>query len=124
MGLASSKSPTHILSAILILTGLIGAVLQIINWQTRYKLLLAGPIGTLASAIALASRSGFGERLNPHDDELTMEKKLDDLRFGLDNRTGAIIAYEVESKKLQSEDLANDSDAANGRILGDGIEYI
>ena len=52
-----------------------------------------------------------------------MEKKLDDLRFGLEKRTGAIIAYEVEMKKFQSEDLADD-DTVNSRILGDGIKYI
>jgi hypothetical protein len=55
-------------------------------------LLLAAPPGSLASAIALTSRSGFGVRLVPYDDELALKEKLNDLRFRLDERTGAILA--------------------------------
>ena len=61
----------------------------------RKKLLLATPPGSIASIVALTSRSGFGELLLPYDDELTLEKKLDGLRFRLDRRTGAIVADDI-----------------------------
>ena len=84
----------------LILTGVIGVFLQVINLQRRKQLLLGAPPGSIATAIALTSRSGFGELLLPYDDEVTLQKKLEGLRFRLDKRTGAIIA-EAETEKPQ-----------------------
>lgn len=49
--------------------------------------------------MALTSRSGFGELLYPYDDELTLEKKLDGIRFRLDRRTGAIVADDYETER-------------------------
>jgi len=75
-------------------TGIIGIFLHIIHRRARKRLLLAAPPGSIASVVALTSRSGFGELLLPYDDELTHEKKLEGLRFRLDRRTGAILAEE------------------------------
>lgn len=66
--------------------------------RQRQTLKLAAPPGSLASAIALTSRSGFGELLYPYDDEATLEKKLEGLRFRLDQRTGAILAEDFDSE--------------------------
>ncbi|KAJ3505074.1 hypothetical protein NLJ89_g7605 [Agrocybe chaxingu] len=86
--------PAHILACILIFTGIGGIVIQVILRNKRKKLLLAAPPGSIAAVVALTARSGFGELLLPYDDELTLERKLDGLRFRLDRRTGAILAEE------------------------------
>jgi len=71
-----------------------GIFLHVIHRRARKRLLLAAPPGSIASVVALTSRSGFGELLLPYDDEPTLEKKLEGLRFRLDRRTGAILAEE------------------------------
>ncbi|CAA7266310.1 unnamed protein product [Cyclocybe aegerita] len=86
--------PAHILACILIFTGIGGISIQVILRNKRKKLLLAAPPGSIAAVVALTARSGFGELLLPYDDELTLERKLDGLRFRLDRRTGAILAEE------------------------------
>ena len=101
IGTRSSPLPAHILAITLILTGSLGIFLQIIGWRTRKQLLLAAPPGSIASSMALTSRSGFGMRLAPYDDELTLEEKLDGLRFRLDKRTGDILAEDINSVSLQ-----------------------
>ncbi|KAH9475216.1 hypothetical protein JR316_0012327 [Psilocybe cubensis] len=91
--------PAHFLAIILILTGVIGMYLHVHNRRQRKTLLLATPPGSIASIVALTSRSGFGELLYPYDDELTLEKKLDGIRFRLDRRTGAILADDFETER-------------------------
>ncbi|KAF9005096.1 hypothetical protein BDQ17DRAFT_1353790 [Cyathus striatus] len=88
--------PAHTLAIALFLIGLIGIFLHIFARRQRRKLLLSAPPGSIASIVALTSRSGFGELLLPYDDEHTLEKKLDGLRFRLDRRTGAIVAEDEE----------------------------
>ncbi|KAJ7280296.1 hypothetical protein C8J57DRAFT_1124912 [Mycena rebaudengoi] len=88
--------PAHILAFLLFGTGFLGVFLHLIGRRQRRNLFIAAPPGTIASAVALTSRSGFGELLLPYDNLMTMEKKLDGLRFRLDKRTGAILADEYE----------------------------
>ncbi|KAJ7119520.1 hypothetical protein C8R44DRAFT_672332 [Mycena epipterygia] len=88
--------PAHILAFFLFFTGFLGVFLQLINRRQRRNLFLAAPPGTVASALALTARSGFGDLLLPYDDVATMEKKLGGLRFRLDKRTGAILADDYE----------------------------
>jgi len=107
--------PAHIFAFILIFTGVIGTFIQVVGRRRRKRLLLTAPIGNIASTIALTSRSGFGELLLPYDDELTMEKKLDGLRFRLDKRTGAILADEVETEKRVDD--ATSSLLSGGRTM-------
>ncbi len=68
--------------------------------------MLAAPPGSIASITALTARSGFGELLLPYDDEATLEKKLDGIKFRLDKRTGAIVADEVSSVPGMGRDEA------------------
>ena len=82
----------------LIVTGVIGMLVHFNHRRQRQTLKLAAPPGSIASAVALTSRSGFGELLYPYDDEATLEKKLDGLRFRLDRRTGAILAEDLDSE--------------------------
>ncbi|KDR72946.1 hypothetical protein GALMADRAFT_252304 [Galerina marginata CBS 339.88] len=92
--------PAHLLSVALILTGIIGMVVGVLNRRQRKTLLLATPPGTIAATVALTSRSGFGELLLPYDDEPALEKKLDGLKFRLDRRTGAIVADDEETERV------------------------
>ncbi|KAF7328967.1 Tubulin beta chain [Mycena venus] len=110
-----SPFPAHILAFFLFASGFLGVFLHLINRRQRRNLFLAAPHGSIAAAVALTSRSGFGDlfvtvrhlnslfhRMNPnagdhrYDDLATIEKKLDGLRFRLDKRTGAIIADDYE----------------------------
>jgi hypothetical protein len=47
--------------------------------------------GTIGSAVALTSHSGFGQLLMPYDDGAACSRALAPLRFCLDRRTGAIV---------------------------------
>ncbi|KAJ7471870.1 hypothetical protein FB451DRAFT_1089993 [Mycena latifolia] len=88
--------PGHILAFFLFVSGFLGVFLQLINRRQRRNLFLASPPGTIAAALALTARSGFGDLLLPYDDLQTIEKKFDGLRFRLDKRTGAILADDYE----------------------------
>lgn len=89
--------------------GLTGLVIHFFNFRQRRELLLAAPPGSIASITALTARSGFGELILPYDDEATLEKKLDGIKFRLDERTGAIVADESEGVPWMDRDDAMDS---------------
>jgi len=72
--------------------GLVGLVVHITHMRVRRNLWLTSPPGSIAAIVSLTSRSGFGDVLLPYDDEATIARKLKGLRFGLDGRTGAIVA--------------------------------
>jgi hypothetical protein len=74
------------------LMGAAGAVIHFISRRERRKLLLATRPGSIAAIVSLTSRSGWGELLLPYDDQDSIAEKLGALKFGLDARTGAIIA--------------------------------
>ncbi|GLB42726.1 putative protein of unknown function (DUF3433) [Lyophyllum shimeji] len=98
--------PGHALALFLILTGIIGFVVQFLHTRERRKLLVAAPPGSIAAIVSLTSRSGFGELLYPYDDAATLERKLEGLRFRLDRRTGAIVAddYGTERAHMGPDD--------------------
>jgi hypothetical protein len=131
-----SPFPAHILAFFLFATGFLGVFLQLINRRQRRNLFLAAAPGSLAAAVALTSRSGFGDLLLPcvaslsplfqlyahngdhrYDDDLTIEKKLDGLRFRLDKRTGAVIADDYEP---MGDDPIRGPDDAMMSLLGHG----
>ena len=106
--------PAHTLATIMFLMGAAGAIFHFISRRERRKLLLATRPGSIAAIVALTSRSGWGELLLPYDDEDSMAEKLDTLRFGLDARTGAIVAEDAhvnrqDDVKLVLLDEANTS---------------
>ncbi|TEB26481.1 hypothetical protein FA13DRAFT_1636029 [Coprinellus micaceus] len=84
--------PAHFLASILVFTGIVGMIIHVLHRGQRKKLRLSAEPGTIAAAAALVSRSGWGNLLTPYDGELTMEQKLEGLKFSFDKRTGAIIA--------------------------------
>ncbi|KAJ7084169.1 hypothetical protein C8R43DRAFT_1082852 [Mycena crocata] len=88
--------PAHVLAFLLFASGFLGVFLHLINRRQRRNLFLAAPPGTIAAAVALTARSGFGDLLLPYDDLTKLEKKLEGLRFRLDKRTGAILADDYE----------------------------
>jgi hypothetical protein len=102
------------LAALLILTGIVGIYLHAVNRRQTKNIHLAVLPGTIAGTVSLTSRSGWGELLTPYDDILVLEQKLDDLRFTLDKRTGAIIADDYRSEPMRRTDtpdaMSNDQD--------------
>ncbi|KAG8215750.1 hypothetical protein J3R82DRAFT_7648 [Butyriboletus roseoflavus] len=86
--------PAYVLSALVIIIGIVGFVVHYLHRRARRKLWLTSPPGSIAAIVSLTSRSGFGALLLPYDDEGQMQHRLAGLTFGLDPRTGAIIAEE------------------------------
>ncbi|KAH8108431.1 hypothetical protein DFH11DRAFT_1881891 [Phellopilus nigrolimitatus] len=60
--------------------------------HVRKGVFLASPPGSIASAVALTSHSGFGMFLVPYDTDVGIASKLSPLLFSLDRRSGAIVA--------------------------------
>lgn len=86
--------PAHALAFLLIIIGLTGFTVGFLHWRARRTFFLAAPPGTIASAVSLTSHSGFGNLLYPYDTMESMQHKMTGLRFGLDERTGAIQTYD------------------------------
>ena len=61
------------------------------HFRQRRDIDIPHPPGSIASAVALTSHSGFGELLAPYDNEAALSRALAPLRFCLDRRTGAIV---------------------------------
>ncbi|KAG6915973.1 hypothetical protein DXG01_009062 [Tephrocybe rancida] len=91
--------PAHVLAILLMFVGIAGIVIQVLHQPQRRKVLLTAPPGTIAAAVSLTARSGFGELLLPYDDEDALERKLSGLSFRLDRRTGAIVADDVRTER-------------------------
>lgn len=104
--------PAHFLAALLILTGIVGIYLHAVNRRQTKNIHLAVLPGTIGGTVALTSRSGWGDLLTPYDDVIVLEQKLDDLRFTLDKRTGAIIADDYRTEPIGRDGTpdANDQD--------------
>lgn len=65
--------------------------LHFVHFKRRRDIYLAHPPGSIASAMALTSHSGFGELLLPYDNAESFSRSLASFRFCLDRRTGAIV---------------------------------
>ncbi|KZV98940.1 hypothetical protein EXIGLDRAFT_763170 [Exidia glandulosa HHB12029] len=87
----------HSLAAILVLTALMILYAQWSHHQTRSRIYLACPPGTIASAITLTSNSRWTALIGPADDAASVTKKLRGMRFRLDPITHHII---VEGEAL------------------------
>lgn len=85
------RIPCHFLSAICIVTAAVLFVLHSIHYRRRRDVRLAHNPGTICSAVALTSYSGFGNLLMPQDSDAQLSRALAPLRFCLDRRTGAIV---------------------------------
>lgn len=106
--------------AVMSITGLF---VHIINRMARRKVYLTTPPGSIAAIVSLTSRSGFGDLLLPFDDEATITSKLADLRFGLDKRTGAIVANDDGTGQMITNDesamtLLDRRSNAQSNVLG------
>jgi hypothetical protein len=65
--------------------------LHFMHFRKRRDIDIPHPPGSIASAVALTSHSGFGDLLAPYDNEAAFSRALAPLRFCLDRRTGAIV---------------------------------
>ncbi|KAI9463847.1 hypothetical protein HD554DRAFT_2175357 [Boletus coccyginus] len=84
----------YVISALMIVIGLVGFLIHCLHRHARRRLWLTCPPGSIAAIVSLTSRSGFGELLLPYDDERQIRDNLAGLTFCLDPRTGAIITEE------------------------------
>jgi hypothetical protein len=102
--------PTHTLAAICMLTSAILFTIHLLHYRERRSIFLAHAPGSIGSAVALTSHSGFGELLMPYDNIATFSRTLAPHRFALDRRTGAIVVddsvvpFDAETSKLEARD--------------------
>lgn len=87
-------------------------IIGVVHRNIRKGVFLGAPPGSIASAVALTSHSGFGMFLVPYDTELGIATKLAPLRFRLEQRTGAIIATDAPGYDFSRGD---DSDGYQDR---------
>ncbi|KIY62821.1 hypothetical protein CYLTODRAFT_473525 [Cylindrobasidium torrendii FP15055 ss-10] len=80
--------PAHALAVLLLLIGIVGAVLQFVNYRRPQ---VVGPLGGIAAVVARTAHAGWSRRLWPGDTAKDAKRKLEGLRFGVDPRTGAIV---------------------------------
>jgi len=81
----------HILATLCILVAGAVFVLHLMHFRQRRGIYLAHPPGSIGSAVALTSHSGFGQLLLPYNNTAESSRALASLRFCLDGRTGAIV---------------------------------
>ncbi|KAL6310219.1 hypothetical protein BKA93DRAFT_888841 [Sparassis latifolia] len=98
--------PAHCLAVLFLLIGIIGIAVHILHRRQRRELYLTAPPGSIATSMALAYHSGMGDLLIPYDDEASMVCKLGMLNYGIDRRTGAIVAVEREGGSIFGQDDA------------------
>jgi hypothetical protein len=84
------RIPGHILSSLCMFTAAVTFVLHLLHFHQRRRIRLAHSPGSIGSAVALTSRSGFGELLLPHETGAELSRALRPHRFCLDGN-GAII---------------------------------
>jgi hypothetical protein len=87
-----SAIPAHILAGALTLIGFSALLLHLVHLRQRRRFFLAASPGSIAHTLSLAAHAQFAHRLYPYDDDDEILRKLGGMRFGLDPRTGAIVA--------------------------------
>ncbi|KAG1820009.1 hypothetical protein EV424DRAFT_1323021 [Suillus variegatus] len=106
--------PAHLLSILFICIGIASLIVHVLHKRSRRNLWLTSPPGSIATIVALTSRSGFGDLLLPYDDVSRMKNNLAGLTFRLDKRTGAIVA---------EEDFGVGNTSDNTALLGGNGDY-
>ncbi|EED84233.1 predicted protein [Postia placenta Mad-698-R] len=109
----------HFLAMGLLTVGVVGAIIHYLHLPYRRRLHLTAPPGSIATSVALAFHSGFGDRLRPYDDDKSMMRKLSNFRFVTDTRTGAIIAEELNHDEDSMELGPLDQDKDTVALLHD-----
>ncbi|KAI5117631.1 hypothetical protein M0805_001274 [Coniferiporia weirii] len=102
----------HALSVVLIVIGGLMLIVGIVHRNIRRNVFLASPPGSIASAVALTSHSGYGMFLVPYDTEVEIATKLSPLIFHLDRRSGAIIARDRDEPDSSDNEVHEEKTAA------------
>lgn len=82
---------THAFAATFLLIAFASLALHIRHAYERQRLFLAGPVGSIASAVSLTSSARFAGLLNAGDTEKALKEKLEGMYFGIDKDTGQIV---------------------------------
>jgi hypothetical protein len=109
---------THAFAATFLFIAFASLALHIRHAYERKRLFLAGPVGSIASAVSLTSSARFAGLLNAGDTEKALKEKLDGMYFGIDKETWQII---VERDTQHYLDTAFYPDDVKGELdLGKG----
>lgn len=99
---------THAFAAIFILIALASLALHIRHTRERKWLFLAGPVGSIASAVSLTSSARFAGLLNAGDTEKSLKEKLEGMYFGIDKDTWQIVVEKDERHQLATMTYSED----------------
>jgi hypothetical protein len=110
--------PAHALATLCLLAAVVTIVLHSLHYRKRRNVYLPHPPGSIGSAVALTSRSGFGELLMPYDNEAAMSRALAPLRFCLDSRTGAIVVDDSAIAQVSEESAQAARDETLATLMG------
>ncbi|KAH8113012.1 hypothetical protein DFH11DRAFT_1510889 [Phellopilus nigrolimitatus] len=89
--------------------------------HVRKGVFLASPPGSIASAVALTSHSGFGMFLVPYDTDVGIASKLSPLLFSLDRRSGAIVAADRPGFEFSRGDSDPSDTEMNEKRLSENV---
>ncbi|KAL5480378.1 hypothetical protein ACEPAI_1648 [Sanghuangporus weigelae] len=110
----------HALSVLLLIIGGIMFIVGVVHHRIRKGVFLAAPPGSIASAVALTSHSGFGMFLVPYDNETSIATKLAPLRFRIDERTAAVVATDAPGYDFARGDESDQDDNEKTPALSRG----
>ncbi|KAH8113035.1 hypothetical protein DFH11DRAFT_1510822 [Phellopilus nigrolimitatus] len=111
----------HALAIVLIVIGSLMLFVGIAHRHVRKGVFLASPPGSIASAVALTSHSGFGMFLVPYDTDVGIASKLSPLLFSLDRRSGAIVAADRPGFEFSRGDSDPSDTEMNEKRLSENV---
>jgi hypothetical protein len=110
---------THIFAATFLFIALASLALHIHHAYERKRLFLAGPVGSIASAVSLTSSARFAGLLNAGDTEKALKEKLEGMYFGIDKETWQIVVERDAQNDLETAlypgDVKGESDLWKGK---------
>ncbi|KAI0247423.1 hypothetical protein BJV78DRAFT_1133260 [Lactifluus subvellereus] len=115
--------PAHFLAFLCVAVAAVTFGLHTWHYRQRRDIFLAHEPGSIGSAVALTSHSGFGELLMPYDDSAALSRALASLRFCLDRRTGAIVVDDSAVSDAEQLSARGVRDETMMTLMGNGQRH-
>jgi len=115
--------PAHCLALLCLAVAAVTFVLHSWHYRQRRDIYLAHPPGSIGSAVALTSHSGFGQLLMPYDNSAALSRALAPLFFCIDRRTGAIVVDDSAVADAGELLMRGDSDETMMTLMGRGQRH-
>jgi hypothetical protein len=115
--------PTHVLVSLCVLVAAVTLGLHWWHVRQRRDIYLTQMPGSIGSAVALTSHSGFGQRLMPYNDQAACSRALAPFRFCLDRRTGAIVVDDSAPCAEEASPLVDKDEKMTSPIFGGWGRY-